>query len=264
MFNRLAPKIIIPVAFSLTGFVIVCSFFLYASIKKSFISDAVCRETSLANTVVSSTRYSMMLDDRKSLYHIIDTIGSQEGVEHLRIFNKAGVIKFSADHSEINHVVDKTAAGCTECHSHPEPAVSLHSMELARRFKNERGHDVLAITVPIYNDTGCSAGECHFHPPQQKILGTLDIGLATNCLDRSLLALRVKMIIFCLMILVLSVGGVTALLKRKLLVPIEQLIDYAKKISRGELHHDMPRGIKEIETLAKILLENARGKDRSA
>jgi len=260
MFNRFAAKAIVPVALSLTGFVIICSLFLYSSIKKDLLRDAVRQETSLADTVVSSTRYTMMTEDREQLYHIIDSIGSQKGVEHLRIFNKEGVIMFSSDPEELNQVVDKTMAGCIECHSGPKPSVRLGSMQLARRFVNARNRNVLAITAPIYNDADCAAGDCHFHPARQKVLGTLDIGLSTASLDRSLLALRWKMVIFCLMVLVLSVGGISALLRRNLLIPIDQLMNYAKKLSQGDLDENFPKGVSEVETLGQIYLKMAQEK----
>ncbi len=263
MFNRFATKAIFPVALSLTGFVIVCSLILYSSIKEGFLKDAVQQETSLADTVVSSARYSMMTDDRESLEHIINSIGVRKEIEHLRIFNKEGVVMFSSNPMELNRVVDKKTAGCIECHSGPEPTVLLGSMELARRFVNAKDHNVLAITAPIYNDAHCSAGDCHFHPSQQKVLGTLDIGLSTDSIDSSLLALRGKMIVFCIMVLILTVGGVSALLRRNLLTPINQLMDYVKKVSGGNLDNDFPKGISEIETLGQIYFDMALEKHRA-
>ena len=260
MFNRFASKAIIPVALSLTGFVIVCILILYSSIKEDFMKDAVQQETSLADTVISATRYFMMTDDRKSLYHVISSIGAQKRIEHLRIFNKKGIVMFSSDTGELNQVVDKTTAGCIECHSGSKPTVRLGSMKLARRFVNAKGHHVLAITAPIYNDAHCSAGDCHFHPSRQKVLGTLDIGLSTDSLNSSLLALRVKMVVFCVMVLILTVGGVSALLKRKLLTPINQLIEYVKKVSGGNLDDNFPKGISEIETLGQFYLDMASEK----
>ncbi|NOY85841.1 MAG: HAMP domain-containing protein [Deltaproteobacteria bacterium] len=260
MFNNFASKAIVPVALSLTGFVIVCSLVLYSSIKGDLLRDAVRMEVSLADTVVSSTRYAMLKSNRESLNRIIDSIGSQKGVEHLRIFNKKGVIMFSSDPGELNKIVDKTTAGCIGCHSGPEPTARLGSMQQARRFVNGKNHNVLAITAPIYNDASCSAGDCHFHPPFQKILGTLDIGLSPDPLDDSLRALRWRMIIFCVMVLILSVGGVSALLRRNLLAPIGQLMEYVKKVSGGSLDDDFPKGIREVETLARTYLDMARGK----
>ncbi len=260
MFNNLASKAIVPVALSLTGFVIICSLILCSSIKEDLLETAVQQETNLAATVVTSTRYAMMTDDRKNLYHIINSIGDQEGVEHLRIFNKEGVIMFSSKPEELNQVVDKSTAGCIECHSGSEPALRLGSMELARRFVNAQNRNVLAITSPIYNDSQCSAGECHFHPSQQKVLGTLDIGLSTDSMDSRLLTLRWKMIVFCIMILILSVGGVSALLRRNLLIPISQLMDYVKKVSGGSLDNDYPKGVNEVEILGEIYFDMAREK----
>ncbi len=263
MFNRFAAKAIVPVTLSLTGFVIICSLFLYSSIKKDLLKDAVQQETSLAATVVSSTRYTMMTGDREQLYHIIDSIGTQKGVEHLRIFNKEGVIMFSSDPAERNQVVDKTTAGCIECHSGPKPTVRLGSMRLARRFVNAKKHNVLAITAPIYNDAHCAAGSCHFHPTRQKVLGTLDIGLSTASLDRRLLALRWKMVIFCLMVLILSVGGTSALLRHNLLNPIDRLMNYVKKLARGDIDNDYPKGIREVETLGRIYLKMAKERHKA-
>ncbi len=263
MFNRFAAKAIVPVALSLTGFVIICSLFLYSSIKKDLLKDAVQQETSLAATVVSSTRYTMMTGDREQLYHIINSIGTQKDVEHLRIFNKEGVIMFSSDPAELEQVVDKTTAGCIECHSGPKPTVRLGSMQLARHFVNAKNHNVLAITAPIYNDAHCAAGNCHFHPARQKVLGTLDIGLSTASLDKRLLALRWKMVIFCLMVLILSVGGTSALLRRNLLTPIDRLMNYVKKVSLGDIDDNFPRGISEIESLGQSYLKMAKEKRKA-
>ena len=262
MFNNFVSKAIVPVALSITGFVIICSIFLYTSIKGDLMRDTVQQETSLAETVVSATRYTMMTDDRESLNHIIDTIGAQKGIEHLRIFNKEGVVMFSSNIEELNRVVDKKTAGCIECHSGPKPTVLLGSMQLARRFVNANNHNVLAITAPIYNDVHCAAGDCHFHPLQQKVLGTLDIGLSTESLDHSLLALRGKMVIFCVMVLILTVGGVSALLRRNLLTPINQLMDYVKNVSGGKLDNDFPKGVSEVEILGQIYLDMALEKHR--
>ncbi len=260
MFNNFVSKAIVPVALSITGFVVICSIVLCSSIKEDLLKTTVQQETNLAATVISATRYTMMTDDRKSLNYIINSIGDQKGVEHLRIFNKEGVIMFSSTPEELNQVVNKTTAGCIECHSGSEPSVRLGSMELARRFVNADNHNVLAITAPIYNDALCSAGDCHFHPAEKKVLGTLDIGLSTASLDSNLQALHWKMVSFCVMILILSVGGVSALLKRNLLTPINQLMDYVKKLSGGEMDNDFPKGISEIETLSQIYLDMAREK----
>jgi hypothetical protein len=106
-------------------------------------------------------------------------------------------------------------------------------MEQARTFINAEGVEVLAITAPIYNDPECSNAACHVHPPGQKILGTLDIGLSREMLLDSLASIRNQMIAFTLMILVLTVSGVTALLRRSVFLPLQRLSDLAEQAENG-------------------------------
>lgn len=257
MLNDLAKKAIFPVALTVTGFVIVCCILLYTFIHGDLVADTVHHETDLADIIIKSTRSAMLKDDRRTLGEMISNIGEQEGVEHVRIFNKKGLIMFSADGGEINRLVDKKSAGCVECHSGSEPNTRLGPMDQARHFTNSRGRDVLAITTPIYNEPGCSASSCHAHPPLQTVLGTLDIGLSQEPLKKSLANLRIRMVVFCLMVLALTVGGVSALLRRNVLIPVRNLVTFADALSRGDLQVSPPKGPEEVETLARILRELA-------
>lgn len=195
--------------------VVTSGIFLYSVIKTNMINDAIQHETNLADTIIKSTRYAMLKDDRITLGNIIINIGEQESVEHVRIFNKKGLIMFSARSGEIHQIVDKKAAGCIVCHAGPVVATRMGRMEQARRYINERSKHVLAITAPIYNEPDCVNAACHFHPAGQKLLGTLDIGLSEELLQKNLSAMKNTIIVFCLIILVLSAGGTAVLLRNR-------------------------------------------------
>lgn len=194
--------------------VVVSCIFLYSVIKTNMINDTIQHEIDLADTIVKSARYAMLKDDRISLGNIINNIGERESVEHVRIFNKKGLIMFSSSPGEIHHVVDKKAAGCIVCHAGPTVATRMGRMEQARRFINERGKHVLAITAPIYNEPDCVSAQCHFHTAGQKMLGTLDIGLSEETLRKSLVAMNRTIIVFCIIILLLILGVINVLLRR--------------------------------------------------
>ncbi len=251
MLKSFAAKATVPPAVAVTGFVVVCCILLYSVIKTDMLNDAIDHETNLAGTIVKSARFAMLKDDRETLRNIIDNIGQQKGVEHTRIFNKKGVIMFSAHAEDVNKLVDKNAAGCIACHAGPVPLTSMGRMEQARRFINEKGHNVIAITVPIYNEPDCFNAACHVHSPTQKLLGTLDIGLSEAPLQKTLGTLRGRMIVFCLMVLILTVGGVSALLLRNVLLPIKELANYVTAINRGELNRKAPAYRDEIGELAR-------------
>ena len=160
MFKSLTARAIIPVTVSVTGFVIVSCILLYSIMKADMINDVIRLETNQAQTIVKSTRYAMRHDDRESLANIIGNIGTQQGVEHVRIFNKKGLIMFSSIPNETGKLLDKSAAGCIECHSGSIPAATLGDMKQARRFINEKGN----------------RGHRHYHPHLQRT------GLLPGCL----------------------------------------------------------------------------------
>lgn len=233
MLRTLAAKAVVPVALTVTGFVVVCCSLLYGYIRADMASAAVRQEIGLADTIVKSTRYAMLKADRETLRQTISDIGSQRGVEHVRVFNKKGLVMFSADPREIGALVDKESEGCSECHAGETPALRLGPMEQARNFHNARGEEVLAITAPIYNEAGCAEAACHFHPEGNRVLGTLDIGLSQHELRGNLINLQGRMVVFCAMVLILTVGGVLALLRRNVFVPLYRLRSYARTVAGG-------------------------------
>lgn len=217
MFATLAGKTLIPIGLAVTGFMVVCCLILYSVIREDLRRSEIVHATNLADTILKSTRYAMHKSDRETLATIIRNVGEQKGVDHVRIFNKKGVVTFSAKPAEMNRQVDKNAEGCIVCHKGAVPVTNLGTMQQARTFRNPAGMDVIAITAPIYNESDCSNAACHVHLPGQKVLGTLDIGLSRAEHDRSLKLLRIQMAIFTLMCLILTIGGVAALL-RKILI----------------------------------------------
>ncbi len=250
MFSSINGRAIIPVACAVTGFVIACSVLLYTFIKQDLIEGEIEHAADLADTVIRSTSYAMLKDDRETLSNIILSIGEQHQVEHVRIFNKKGLIMFSHDSQELNQLIDKSEAGCSECHSGSKPKSSLGTMAQARQFTNETGKDVLAITAPIYNAPECSNSACHFHEADQSLLGTLDLGVSQAHLYKTLGQLQNRMIVFSGMILILTVGVVCALLYRQVLLPIRQLVDFTEGQMGDNLGDDFPEVSGEIAQLA--------------
>jgi methyl-accepting chemotaxis protein len=234
MLRSLAGRTLITVGLVVTGFVVVCFLMLYTGIKDLIARDSILHATNLADTIVKSTHYAMLKSDRETLAAIINNVGAQKEVDHVRIFNKAGVINASSNQYEIGRIIDKKTEGCVACHMSAIPATRLGRMEQARKFRNKAGVDIVAITAPIYNEPQCSNAACHFHPPTQKVLGTLDIGLSQETMLATLTSIRYQMIAFTAMILILTAGGVTALLRRSVFLPMRKLSDLAEEADSDE------------------------------
>jgi len=258
----LSVRAIIPVAVTVTGFVVVCCVLLSQAIKQDMIQDTVSHETALAQTVVRSTRYAMLKADRETVQNIVTTVGTQHDVEQVRIFNKRGEIMFSSRPEELRRLVDRKSAGCIVCHEGATPLTTMGSMQQARRYKNERGESILAITAPIYNEPECFNATCHVHPPSQKVLGTLDIGLSQKTLQASLDSLRNRMALFSVMVLILTVAGVSAILRRSLFLPVQRLASYALQLGAGHRDVEPPDLSEELETIGQTLQELARSSEK--
>lgn len=259
MFTTLAGRALVPVGIAVTGFVVVCYLLLYSAIRNSVNRSEVAHATNLADTVLKSTRYAMLKSDRETLTTVIRNIGEQKGVEHVRIFNKKGVVIISSKPDELNRQVDKKAEGCIVCHSGPVAVTTLGTMQQARHYRNSSGIVEMAITAPIYNEPECSNAACHIHLPEQKVLGTLDIGLSQEPLIKSLAGIRMQMIIFSLMTLILTVGGVTALLMRSVFIPVRRLREFAEQAGEGALRSQPPPHLPhDLDTIAKSLYKFSR------
>ena len=255
MLSSINSRAIVPVACAVTGFVIACCVLLFTFVKDDLIRGEIHHAADLADTVIKSTRYAMLHDDRETLSNIISSIGDQNQVEHVRIFNKKGLIMFSKEQGELDKFIDKSAAGCNECHAEEKPKSSLGTMAQARQFTNKEGKDVLAITAPIYNEPECFNAACHFHTSEQSLLGTLDIGVSQDPLKQTLGQLQNRMIIFSGMILILTVGAVCALLYRQVFLPIKQLADFTETPANGRLGEDFPEVSGDIARLARSFQE---------
>ena len=255
MLSSINSRAIVPVACAVTGFVIACCVLLFTFVKEDLIRGEIHHAADLADTVIKSTRYAMLHDDRKTLSNIISSIGDQNQVEHVRIFNKKGLIMFSREQGELDKFIDKSAAGCNECHAEETPKSSLGTMAQARQFTNKEGKDVLAITAPIYNEPECFNAACHFHTSEESLLGTLDIGVSQDPLKETLGQLQHRMIVFSGMILILTVGAVCALLYRQVFLPIKQLADFTEIPVNGRLDENFLDVSGDIARLAKAFQE---------
>lgn len=79
----------------------------------------------ISDTIRRSIRYSMLRNQREDVFHIINTIGRENGISRIRIFNKEGKISFSTDAKEVGQYVDKKAEACYACHAQAQPLARL-------------------------------------------------------------------------------------------------------------------------------------------
>jgi len=195
----------------------------------------------IADVVVASTRYTMLLNKRDIAEKIIEDVGKQKGIERLRVISKDGTIIHSNRKSEIGYSVEQQDEPCIGCHQTSEPLKRVADDKRWQVFTNPAGtHRVLTSMHAIRNEPTCASASCHEHPASQSVLGIVDIAYSLAEVDQSMRehALHIAGVSFAFILLLsFSVGY---LLQRMIYLPLKDLETGAKKISTGRFDQPIP------------------------
>ena len=238
MFKKIGFRLIFVVAVTSLVIIGVFAYFNVKSQSNSLISEVERHANQLAETVISSTRYDMMLNQRERIQQTINSIGTQPQIRDVRIINKIGEIIYSSDSTNINKMVDKRAESCYACHSEDKPLEQISITERTRIFRvNPDSNRVIGIISPIYNEKSCWQADCHAHPENQKVLGVLDVSISLADVDRTIIRSEWEIVLFAI-IAILGVGILIGFFVRRWVsYPVNDLLGATKQIGMGNLNY---------------------------
>ena len=173
-------KIILSVALTTMA---VNGFFTYIhlDIQEKHLDATIVKNASLlSETIKTSIQFDMIKNLKENAYHIMRSIGRQEGIEKVRIYGSDGTILFSSLERERGTMVDKRAEACYACHAEKAPLEHLTISSRNRIFSSGKGYRVLGMINPLYNEPNCFSAACHAHPQSQKVLGVIDITMSLD------------------------------------------------------------------------------------
>ena len=202
--------------------------------KEKAIEIIVASADRLGNTIRLGTQYAMMLNSRDDINQIIKNIGKQKEIESIRIYNKAGQIKYSNKTREVDQVTNIRDKACYICHKSDPPTETVSLAERTRIFDSSGDHRFVGIISPIYNEPGCSAGECHFHPKGKRLLGALDVVVSLENTDHEILDYEKKKILFAVLLFLGASTFIGLFLLKFVNRPINKLIEGTRHMGRGE------------------------------
>ncbi|MFN2257696.1 MAG: hypothetical protein ABR516_04390 [Desulfuromonadaceae bacterium] len=253
MSQPLAKKTLVPVAILMAAFVTLCFVMLYGYIRNLVYDAAEERTSCMSKTLVRSTSYDMLKGDHMALSHLVSNMGENPDIEHLRIFDKQGTVKFACDSEEIGMTLDLESESCNLCHNEAvvlEPSTD----ERIRYFDNPSGQEVLGMTVPIQNQEGCVTAQCHPGAEEIALLGTVDVGMSTEGLQNSLGRILKMLVGVWFLVVVLAIGLLSVVIQRNVLLPVNRLIEYAKQVDNGVVDDDrQPDDCYEFRYLASLI-----------
>jgi len=232
--HSLVLKLIVSVGLTLLIFISVWAYFNIRSQKTKVMDNFVAGTDRLGATIKLGTHYSMMLNSRHDINEIIKNISKLKEIENIRIYNKEGKIKFSNRPSELDLATNIKAEACDICHRSEPPLDKLDLPERTRISYSPKGYRMLGIIDPIYNEPGCSAGECHIHPKDKKILGALDVFISLEETDRAMFSIEKEMIMLALFVFFITSTIIFLFVLKFVNEPIRKLIDGTRRIAGGD------------------------------
>jgi two-component system, NtrC family, sensor kinase len=190
-----------------------------------------------SDLIKRSTHYSMLENRREDIYRTINTLGSEPGIEAIRIYNKRGEITFSTVEGEVGKYVNMNAEACNVCHQPGKALPTDSNAALTRIFRTGKGYRVLGVITPVRNEPSCYNAPCHEHPSNQTVLGVLDVMLPLKTLDASLVQLKQSTYLGgALMIFSVTVfAGVFIWVMVN--IPVRRLMKGTEEITRGNLDY---------------------------
>lgn len=194
----------------------------------------------LSETIASSTYHDMLENRRDAVHREIGTIGRQQGIERVRLFNKVGTIMFSSDDGEIGRAVDKNAEACYGCHAAGRPLERLPMPSRSRIYRAADGHRVLGMIRPIHNDATCWNADCHAHTREEAVLGVLDVNLSLAEADRQVDHDRGQLILLAVLAIAASSLLLWGLSGPVILRPVAALIAGTRRVAQGDLSTTIP------------------------
>ncbi|MGD0220716.1 MAG: ATP-binding protein [Terriglobia bacterium] len=205
----------------------------------------------ISDTIRRSIRYSMLRNQREDVFQIINTIGHENGISRIRIFNKEGQISFSTDDKEVGQYVDKKAEACYACHAQAQPLARLDRPDRMRIYSAHDGTRVLGLIRPIENEADCTNAACHAHTDSSQVLGVLDTNLSLAAMDVAVAQHERRAVIFTAASL-LAVSLFTAwLIWLTVHKPVRQLTEGTRAVAQGHLDYVLPETSQdEIGSLA--------------
>jgi two-component system, NtrC family, sensor kinase len=236
---RLITKLTIGTSMVLVAIMLAFAWFNVSNLERVFLAEAVKDADYLSETILRTTHYQMLEDDRKRVYQMIEEIGAQKDIEHIRLINKDGLINFSTEGGESGQYLDKNAEACNMCHREDTPLTHASSMSRSRRFLDRDGRPVLGIAKGIYNQEACYTAPCHFHPREAKILGVLDTIVSLQGMQTQIALYRNEVVGLTFVLLLLLAGSLTLLTQKFVNRPLRLLVQHTTELAAGNLKQRM-------------------------
>ena len=237
--HRLSVRVTVALCLGISAIYLVAGF-LNISLQRTHLTRLVQASAERnADTIRRSTREAMLRNDPDAVHRIITSIGAQDGIDRIRIFDKEGRIRMSTWPDESGQVLDKQAEQCYGCHAADRPLTHLDRPDRVRIFGNSNGSRILGVIAPIRNEPDCTL-TCHAHSPGQQVLGVLDVQMSLGPVDEQIVASEKQLALWLVVSLAAVLLMTGFLIWSMVLRPVRRLTEAARLVRAGDLSARVP------------------------
>jgi two-component system NtrC family sensor kinase len=231
----LAAKVAVCVIASTAAFFSLFGFINLRSERGHFQGQVEQSANRIADVIVRSTRYQMLKNDTDGLKNIVQELGSDSGIQRIRIVNHAGRIAYSTDTQEMQQPVDLN--------------LLLRDLGRTRYFTDKQGHRVLSVMREIDNAPECA--HCH-EQKGPRLLGVIDAELSLAQVDRQMSRHQANLTWFLIGAILFGCLGAVGFMWIVVYRPVKELIDGTHRVAGGDLSYRLPvRSDDELGDLAR-------------
>jgi len=236
VYRRLSSKITALTGIAMVFTVASFTYLMLGDLNRTSLQEAIKDSDYISETIIRTTHHQMLDNHFERVHEMIVEVGNMDGMERIRLFNKRGVVTSSTDDEEIGVVFSADSEVCASCHM--SGGVTLVDASPDGRSKivtNNSGHSVLRQVRGIYNQPSCYTAACHFHPPDVRVLGVLEVQISLDMLRTVLLSFRTNLILFVVCLLVMLAACLYAATEYFVNRPVSRLLDHTRFLSSGKL-----------------------------
>lgn len=225
----------------------ILSFFLFIAYGTIFNSvygeylDTVIRQrgNDIGSIIESSLYYSMLKNDNTALQSTLDIINTISGVDQVNLYDYENELVYSSFFSDTLRHSDPD---CISCHTdfgdmfpQKEKAYRIIDYKSACEMsENSDGHRQLLIRSPILNERSCYTASCHYHGPEEEVLGSLIIKVPLESLDTAVSKSSAEFFLLASLITFILVSILIFLTNRKIRRPLSAIISASEAVSKGD------------------------------
>jgi two-component system NtrC family sensor kinase len=194
------------------------------------ISGSVRRSSDL---IRRATHDGMLLNQLDEVQALLERMAEGPDVDAIRVYDKRGTIVLSARPGEIGSGATLEETPCLGCHGRGD--VTDAAVESSSILRKPNGERALRHLLVLPNEPTCATAACHAHPPEQTVLGVLDVEMSLAPVDQALAGERLRLAATTILLILITGGISWVFVKRLIQTPASRLYEGTQRVAAGDL-----------------------------